>query len=313
MASTVLFQLATWIHSVRHSDVPPRVLALARYQLGNVMASVHAGVGCHESQAVARAYVTRRRAGRCTLIPEGTQVDLETAVFVNGARAMALDYDDYLFLGHTGHSAVLGSLALSEELGRSVQDQLLAQVIANEIGGRIAASTVLGPQNGQAWSYLHAVAAAALASKLMSLTVEQTAHALAIALYQPTYTLWPGFMGPGSKVLTATGPTVTGINATRFAKEGLTGALNIVEHPRKGFWAAFAFVPLPHMLTGLGKSWVTDTLAFKRYPGCAYVDTTLDALLDVLDQIRASDWTGLDSRRRSSRSGRRQLVDGGNG
>ena len=39
------------------------------------------------------------------------------------------------------------------------------------------------------------------------------------------------------------------------------------------------------MLSGLGSAWLSDTLAYKRYPGCAYIDTTLDALFDVLEQF----------------------------
>ena len=37
-----------------------------------------------------------------------------------------------------------------------------------------------------------------------------------------------------SKVLTAAGPTVTGIQAAQLAREGMTGAPEIFEHPRKG-------------------------------------------------------------------------------
>jgi 2-methylcitrate dehydratase PrpD len=40
------------------------------------------------------------------------------------------------------------------------------------------------------------------------------------------------------------------------------------------------------MLTGLGEAWVSDTIAVKPYPGCAYVDTTLDALFRVLAEFR---------------------------
>ena len=72
------------------------------------------------------------------------------------------------------------------------------------------------------------------------------------------------------------------LQAAQLAREGLTGGREILEHPQKGFWASFTYVPLPHMLTGLGRSWVTDTLTYKRYPGCAYIDTTMDALFEVL-------------------------------
>jgi 2-methylcitrate dehydratase PrpD len=281
----VVEQLAEWICALDYASIPERVLERARHQVLNVLAAVHAGSETHAGRAVLAAARGFGGAGPCTVIPTGEKLPLHDAVLVNSAFSMALDYDDYLYMGHTGHSAVLASWAIAEAEKSSTRDFITAQVIANEIGGRVGASAVLGPQNGQAWSFLHAVEGAAVAAKLYDLSVEQTAHALAIAMYQPTFTLWPGFMGPESKVLTAAGPTVTGMQAAAFARQGLTGASRIFEHPRKGFWASFTYAPMPEMLSGLGQAWVTDTLTFKKHPGCAYIDTTLDALFDALREF----------------------------
>lgn len=285
---TVTGKLAHWVVGLQDEEIPARVIRKARYQVASVLAALHAGMDTREGQAVRRAVLGWARPGPCCVIPDGDRLTLPEALTINSAYSMALDYDDYLFLGHTGHSAVLGSLAVCQEQGLGYQQMLTAVVVANEVGGRVGASAVFGPQNGQAWSYIHAAAGAALASRLYGLTEAQTAHALGIAMYQPTFTLWPGFMGPGSKVLTAAGPTVTGVQAARLAAEGLTGAADIFEHPRQGFFRHFTFVPLPHMMSGLGRAWVTDTLAYKRYPGCAYVDTTLDALLQILAERKAA-------------------------
>ncbi|MBW2254324.1 MAG: MmgE/PrpD family protein [Deltaproteobacteria bacterium] len=287
-------RLAEWIVELRASDIPERVRDKARYQVLNVLAALHAGSRTPAGQAVHRAVAGWDKPGPCTVIPTGERFSAHEAVLVNSAFSMALDYDDYLYMGHTGHSAVLASLALCEALGRSTEDLLVAQVIANEIGGRVGASCVFGPQNGQAWSFIHAIAGAAVASRLYGLTVEQTAHALSIALYQPPFTLWPGFMGPQSKVLTAAWPTVAGIQAAQFAREGLTGAPRIFEDPRKGFWASFSYVPLPHLMSGFGQAWVTDTLTYKRYPGCAYVGTTLDALFEIREACAQATGAPLD-------------------
>ncbi|MEW5852714.1 MAG: MmgE/PrpD family protein [Myxococcota bacterium] len=284
--STVVERLAEFVCNLRDTDIPTRVQELARHQVLNVVASMHPAVDNAACQAVQRAVLRSSRRGPCTALPTGEKLPLEDALLINSTRAMALDYDDYLYLGHTGHSAVLASWAVCEEEALSTRDLLTAVVIGNEVGGRFGASAVLGPQNGQAWSFIHALEAAAVTSRLYRLDVARTAHALAIALYQPPFTLWPGFMGAQSKVLTAAGPTLTGIQAARLAREGMTGAWDVVEHPRRGFWAHFTFAPVPHMLGGLGRSWVTDSLTYKKYPGCAYVDTTLDALLDILAQFR---------------------------
>lgn len=289
----VVEQLADWVASLAYDDIPERVLERARYQVVNVMASLYAGATSSDAQKVVAAVRGWSAPGPCTLIPFGDRLGLFDAVYAASALGMALDYDDYLYMGHTGHSSVLASFALCEAERLPPRDLLVAQVIANELGGRVGASVVLGPQNGQAWSFIHAVGAAGAASRLYQLDRQQTAHALSIALYQPTFTLWPGFMGPGSKVLTAAGPTVAGIQAARLAREGLTGARRIFEHPRKGFWASFSYAPLPGMMTGLGRTWVTDTLAYKKYPGCAYIDTTMDALFMALREFEHTHGRGL--------------------
>src|SRR5205807_9786649 len=88
------------------------------------------------------------------------------------------------------------------------------------------------------------------------------------------------FMAPDSKLLTAAEPTLAGVRAARLAAAGVTGPLDAFEH-REGFLSAFADAPLPGMLGGLGTGWATRTLCVKPYPGCAYLDTTVDALLEL--------------------------------
>lgn len=291
---SVAHELAESISGLSYSDIPERVRELTRAQVASVLGAIFASRFSDDAARVERAVRGWAAPGNVTCLPSGQRLGLREAVLVSSAHSMALDYDDYLYMGHTGHSAVLAALALGEAEGHAPEDVLTAMVLANEVGGRVGASAVLGPQNGQAWSFIHAVEAAVVAAKLWRLDREQTAHAIAIALYQPTFTLWPGFMGPGSKVLTAAGPTLAGLDAAAFAREGLTGAAEIFEHPRKGFWANFSWVPLPSMLRGLGRVWLSDTLAFKRYAGCAYVDTTLDALFEVLAQFRARHLRSLE-------------------
>src|SRR5439155_538592 len=129
-------------------------------------------------------------------------------------------------------------------------------------------------------SHVHVAGAALAAGRLLGLDASRMTHALAIALYQAPRATVPGFMAPDSKLLTAAEPTVTGLRAARLAAAGVTGPLDALEH-REGFLAAFADAPLPGMLGGLGTGWATRTLCVKPYPGCAYLDTTVDALLEL--------------------------------
>jgi 2-methylcitrate dehydratase PrpD len=168
---------------------------------------------------------------------------------------------------------------------------LAAQVAGNEVAGRLGAALLLGPHNGQFWSSIHCASGAVAAGVALELPAERLAHALAIALYQPNYGLWPGFMGPQSKLLTAAEPAVAGARAAMLAAEGVTGALDVVEHPR-GLLRNFSYVPRPAMLRALGEVWLTDTLAYKPYPGCAYLQAAVAGALEAgvaADEIEAID------------------------
>ncbi len=275
---TLIEQIADWAVRIQDKDVPERVKAKARLQQLSVIAAIAAGARHDIGKKVLAGLELWASPGKCTLLPEGRRLDLLSAIYGNASLSLALDYDDYLFCGHTGHSAVCVSLAVAEREERSLAEALLSQIIANEIEGRLGAAIVIGPHNGQTWSPIHLAGAAAVTGRLMGLDARRTAHAMAIALYQPTYVLFPGFMGPDSKATTAATPAVTGTRAALLAAAGATGPLDILEHPQ-GFLKRFSFVETSFFLSGLGLSWVTDTLACKIYPGCAYIDTTVDGVL----------------------------------
>src|SRR5262245_31382689 len=148
---TVIETLADWLVGLRWEEIPESVRERGRWQVANVVASMLPGAENEDALAVRRAVAGWGKAGGCTVIPTGEKLPLHEALLVGGAYSIALDYDDYLSMGHTGHSAVLPALAIAERDGRSLRDALVAQIAANEIGGRLGASVVLGPQNGQSW------------------------------------------------------------------------------------------------------------------------------------------------------------------
>src|SRR5256714_5254713 len=196
-------------------------------------------------------------------------------LFANAAASIAHDWDDYLYMGHTGHSSVWAARAFARDDGERA---LVAQVAANEVAGRLGAALLIGPHNGQFWASIHCASGAVAAAVGLGLDGERIAHALAIALYQPPYGLWPGFMGPATKLLTAAEPASQGARAALLAAEGVDGALGIVED-RRGLLRHLAFTGRPAMLGELGRVWLGETLAFKPFPGCAYLQAAGDATL----------------------------------
>ncbi len=288
---SIAAEMAQWLTSLRREDIPNRVMEMAKYQLLNVLASIHAGYHTREGQSVLESVADSN--GNVTALPTGMPMHHLDALFVDSTLSMTLDYDDYLFLGHTGHSAVGVALTLGELLGKPAEDILIAQLIANEVEGRMGAAVVLGPRNGQMWSYIHHLGAACAAARLLGLDAYRTEQAIAISLYQPNLTLFPGFMGGQSKVTTAAVPALSGVRAAFLAQAGMKGASGIIEGPQ-GFLEEFAYAPSPFWFTGWGRAWLTESLAFKPYPGCAYIDTTIDSLLAIMAEYRERKGVALD-------------------
>lgn len=251
---TICEEIGEWAAALRTGDLPASVRERTELQTMSV--------------AAGRAAGERAAAPFAAVAPDGPVGE----VYRSAAASIAHDWDDYLFMGHTGHSAVPAATAFAGDAERA----LLAQVAANEVAGRLGAALFLGPHNGQFWASIHCASAAVAAAIGLGLDASRTAQALAIALYQPPYGMWPGFMGPQSKLLTAAEPAAAGTRAALLAADGVTGALDVIEHPR-GVLVNLSFAPRPAMFDGLGEVWLTDTLAFKRLPGCAYLQAIGEA------------------------------------
>jgi 2-methylcitrate dehydratase PrpD len=274
-------RMAEWVAAAQYEDLPRRVVEEAKNQILSVIASVHAGHFSDVGRTVSRTVKEWSAGKEATMIPSGERTSLYNALFANTALSMALDYDDYLFAGHTGHSAVLATLALAEKIGFSGKEFLLAQTLANEVEGRVGASIMIGPLNGQLWSFLHLIGGAVVAAKVMDLDKSQIQSAMGIALSQPTYPMGTAFFGSDAKALLASTTAPIGIQAAELAANGLRGAPDIIESPQ-GLAKIFAHQPLLGAYDGFGKVWLTDTLCYKIYPGCAYIDTTIDCVLNLV-------------------------------
>jgi 2-methylcitrate dehydratase PrpD len=283
MSAGVSERIAEWVGHVRFEDLPRRVLEEAKNQILSVIAAIHSGHFSEAGRTVSRTVREWTGSKDATLIPSGERVSLSHAIFGNAALSMALDYDDYLFAGHTGHSAVVVTLALAEKIGVSGKEFLLAQTIANEVEGRVGASVLVGPHNGQMWSFIHLVGGAVVAARLLGLDASQTRSALGIAMLHPNYPLAPAFFGSEAKLLLAASTAPFGVQAAQLAANGLRGGDGVLDG-EDGFVRKFAHQPLLGAYEGFGKTWLSDTLSFKIYPGCAYIDTTIDCVLSLARQ-----------------------------
>jgi 2-methylcitrate dehydratase PrpD len=279
-------EIAEWSSTVGYEDIPERIHAKTKGQILSVLGAVHAGR--HSEGAMSAHEVARSWAGpdEATVFATGDRLSRHNAIFANACASVAFDFDDYVFAGHTGHSAVCASFAYGELEGSSGRDVLAAITVGNEVGGRLGASLLFGPQNGQMWSYIHLLEGACAASRFLGLDPGRTANAIGIAFTQPPFALMPAFMGPDSKMLIPASTTVDGCKAAELAARGWTGSQVIIEDSQ-GFLRRFNENNLGWILSGFGEAWLSDTLTYKVVPGCAYIDTAVDAFIEIASSFEA--------------------------
>jgi len=276
-------RIAEWIVQTEYSELPRRVVDEAKNQVLSVVAAVHAGHFSEAGRAVTRTVKDWGGGKDATLIPSGERATLHHAIFANTALSMALDYDDYLFGGHTGHTAVLVSLALAEKIGISGQQFLVAQTLANEVAGRVGASVETGALDAPRRSVVHQVGAAVSAAKLLELDEAAAGAAIALAVTQPPRPLTAGWATGDARVVLAALTAPAGVQAAQLAASGLRGAADVFDGT-DGFSHVFGNPALPGAYEGWGKVWLTDTLSYKSYPGSALLGTTIDCVLVLARQ-----------------------------
>lgn len=284
-----LERAAEWATDLRYREIPPEVRRAARAQVHSTLGAAVWSLGLPVADEIATAVHTEYGDGDVSFLA-GDPTTVRGACWGHAALSMALDFDDTVLGGHTGHSSVFVPLAVAEATGATGRRALTATVAANEVSARIASAAAVGPFRGQQTAYVHAVAAAVGRAVVAGDDAVTLSNALALALGQPPWPLEPAFLGSDAKVASAADPVLTGLTAVTRARKGAVGNADVLAGD-DGFLAEFASTPLPEFLGGLGERWHTRALTVKAVPGCAYVTAPVEAALDVRQQFPGRDVT----------------------
>lgn len=276
-------RIGSWVANLRLESVPRRVVEELKNQVLSVIAAMHAGHFSEPGRVVSRTVKQWAGGKEATMVPSGERTSLHYALFANASLSMALDYDDYLFAAHTGHSAVVGALGVAEAANRGGAEVLAAQLAANEIGGRLGAVALGGPLNGQMCSLVHLAGGAAVGARLLELDAAKTTAALNIAMAQPPHPLRAAFFGSEAKAILAAQTLTAGIQAAQLAAQGMRVVADAWEGD-DGLAKLVALHSLDAAFETLGDVWVTETLSYKPYPGCAYLTAIIDCVLALQRQ-----------------------------
>ncbi len=263
-----------------------------------------------QSGRIVREYLSQLgiKEGPSTVIGMGMKVPTRFAAFANGIGVHADDFDDtqlavakdrvYGLLTHPTAPALPAALAVAEAEGASGTEMMLAYHLGVELECKIAEA--INPRHYQHGFHATATcgtyAAAAAASKLKGLTVEQTVRALGCAGSQSAG-LRENF-GTMMKPFHAGRSSESGVVAADFAQLGWTTTDKILEAPRGFFQAAGGGFDPAAIAGKLGGPWtfVFPGVSIKPHPSGSLTHPGMTELLDLIRThgIKASDVERLD-------------------
>lgn len=278
---SVARELAGFLLKTSYSDLPPQAIDHARMVIASTLASAAAGTDIL-SAAIARDLTQEKGGAPDSTIwfSDGRRLPLVDVARVNAmlSDAAASDDSDLRNIAHIGTIITSVSLAVAEKTGASGRDVLEAIVTGYEAGGRIGEAITPGLGGRGFHACIITVFGGVIAgAKLLKLTDEQAAHALALAatsmggLAMSTNSL--------AREYHAGSATLSALNAVLHAQRGYTADQNgLLEAPR-GFLTVFGGEARTDvLLNGLGESWdiVTD-LAIKIRPGATPLSAAVEA------------------------------------
>ncbi|MGV7121286.1 MmgE/PrpD family protein [Sphingopyxis sp. 550A] len=227
---------------------------------------------------------SQQRPGTARVTVYGDRMSAIDATMVNATFGHAFEYDDAHreSASHPGSCVVPAALALGEEAGATIDEMLAAMVVGYEVYTRIG--SIAAPELLSRGYHPHCMlanfGAAATAARLLKLTREQTAHALAIAMSHASGTTEYTSSGGSIKRVHAGIGTTGGIRAAQMAAHGITGPVAYLTG-NKGFYRTFLGLdvgPEASAWFAPGRPLEIEKVWIKPYLCCGCIHGYIDAV-----------------------------------
>jgi 2-methylcitrate dehydratase PrpD len=279
-------QLAAFAANLQWADIPASVLRKTEDLLVDWFGSTVAGHGARPVDSITRfALAMGPQAGPSEVIISRGRTSPYFAAMANAAASHVAEQDD-VHNGSVFHPATVvfpAALAVAQALGASGPQLLTAAVAGYEVGIRVG--EFLGRSHYKVFhttGTAGTLAAAAAVGKLLGLDAAQMQHAFGSAGTQSAG-LWEFLRtAADSKQLHTAHAAAAGLMAAYLAKDGFTGAAQILEGPQ-GMAAGMSSDANPaRLIDGLGTRWATAETSFKFHASCRHTHPAADALLQVM-------------------------------
>jgi hypothetical protein len=291
---SILSDLARWAAQLDPSAVPPDLRQRALLQHLSCAGALRLSLGTDVRAPLLAGSASR---GKVKAVGLGKKLARADALRLYAGGIAAWDYADTLLWASTGPGSVGAAWALADQ--HSLDQVLCATIAANEVSARLGASALFAPASGLAWGSVQALASATVAGRLADLDADTMARAYSLALAMAGDASMSDLARSAHARAAASAAAVqAGVQAVELARAGARGNLDALESDE---WYAARGCPLPlrPAFGGLGRCWLTRSIAFKTSPVTLHHAVAFQALQEVLNRhiiaaekrLRPDQWT----------------------
>ena len=284
----VALELARRINAVKYEDLPDAAIHWARVGILDLVGCTIAGSDYEGTRILTE--VLDPKPGPALIFGSARRVGTLDAAMINGIASHALDFDDCnnTFGGHPSAPLLPGLFALADELGSDGREFITAYVAGFEAGCKISMGVNMY-QYTRGWhptGTLGVFCAAAACARLLKLTDEQTAVAMAVAASFSSGI--KSNFGTMTKPLHPGQSTRNGLLAALLAKKGFTANHESFEH-KQGYFEVFngkGNYDIDAIFATWGQPWdiVEPGIAIKSYPCCGSTHPAVDIMLQLASE-----------------------------
>lgn len=283
--------LAKYVADLHYEDIPQPTIVTAKKCIIDSIANLLYGRYTSTGLRILKYfedYPVGDESANVTLVDYGTR-PLDQVLMAHTVMARCADLDDgsRRAMGHPGCVLVPTALAVAEAYGKSGKDVLTALVAGYDI--YIRTGSAINPSSYQGRGFestglCGAIAAAAVAAKLMDADAVQIKDALGLAALFCGGLIEYQNDGTMGKTLCGAWAAKTGLQAARLAKTGFTGP-NAALEGKKGFMQAFSNAPCGDaVLKDLGIDFCINEVYFKQHACMRGLHSAIDAALTLREK-----------------------------
>ena len=285
---TLAQQIAERVVAMRADNLPQAALDWSRVGVMDTLGCTLAGVAEDAPSKLAEVIGVNITGGESLVLGTASRTSALDAALMNGVAAHVLDYDNggAHMGGHASAVMVPALLAAAEAFDCSGQDVLVAHAAGFETGSQLGRA--VHPMHYESgWhptSTVGVFAVAAACSRLLNLTADQTATALAISTSLAAGT--KANFGTMVKSLHVGQCARGGLMAALLARKGYTANADAFDH-KQGYFNLFNGPGKFHadkVLEGWGAPLdiIEPGAAYKLYPCCYSTHAAVEAALNLV-------------------------------